>query len=116
MDAIVRDVGVRMVDGPLDRRENKDFVGGQVQLDARGIARTTKRAAVAHTALRRLATARVPEDFELARLGRELKAADVVDPIADLLEDIGQETLVEVFCVLQREVEVFREADRKSVV
>ena len=110
LDAILGQIGVRMVDRPSHRREDEHFVYRQVELDAWRVACPTERTAISQAPLGRLTAARIGEDFELARLGRKLQTAGVVDPLADFLENIGEESLVQVIRVLQREVEVFGKA------
>ena len=90
-----------MVDRPLHWREDEHFVYRQVELDAWRIARATQWAAVAHATLRRKLAARIGEDFELARLGRELQTAGVVNPITDFRKDVGEESFVKVIGILQ---------------
>ena len=99
-----------MVHRPLHWREDEHFVYRQVQLDAWRVACPTERTAISQTTLGRLTAARIGEDFELARLGRKLQAAGVVDPLTDFLENIGKEGLVKVIGILQREVQIFGKA------
>ena len=84
--------------------EHQHLIGREVQLDARRIAGSAKRTAIADAPLGRLAAARVREDLELARLRRELEARCVVDPVGDLLEDPSEESFVQVLGLLQGEI------------
>ncbi|OHC63579.1 MAG: hypothetical protein A3H93_19520 [Rhodocyclales bacterium RIFCSPLOWO2_02_FULL_63_24] len=110
LNAVCGQIGVWMVNRPPHRREDEHFVYRQVELDAWRVACPTERTAISQTALRRQTAARIGEDFELARLGRKLQTAGVVDPLADFLENVGEESLVQVIRVPQCEVEVFGKA------
>ena len=51
VDALAWDVGVRVMDGPLNRAQHENFVGGQVQLYAGRVALLAKGATAADAAL-----------------------------------------------------------------
>jgi hypothetical protein len=110
VDAVCRSVGVGVVNRALHRRQHEHFVGSQVELDARRVARPAERPAIPDTPLCRLGAARIGEYLELARFGGKLQAAGVVDPLAHFLEDPGEKAFVKVIGVLQREIQVFRES------
>lgn len=110
VDTIFRQVAVRVVNRPLHGREDEHLVDRQVQLDAWRVAGTAQRTTISQTPLCRLAAAPIGEDFELARLGRKLQAAGVVNPITDFLENLGEESLIKMIGILQREVQIFGEA------
>ena len=95
--------------------EHQHLIGREVQLDARRIAGSAERPAIADAALGGLTATRVCEDFKLARLGRELETRCVVDPVGDLLEDPSEESFVQVLGILQGEVQILGESVRLEV-
>ena len=100
-----------MIDGDLDRRQHEALVGGEIELDARPAAATRRdRAEIADLALAGDRAARILIDIEILLVGRDFDAGAIVDPLPDFAEDALEEGLVEVLCVGEREVEIFREA------
>ena len=99
-----------MEDAQADGREDEEFVGGEVELDA-GHVRAARgdRAAVGDAGLAGELSAGIPVEVEPLCVRGDLDPGAVVDGVGDVGEHLPEEILVEVGVVGQGEVEVLGE-------
>ena len=95
MNALLRQVPVRVVHTATVNGQHQALMIGQVKFYAGRITGTCKRPAVAHTPLCRCATARVGVNLKLARLGRQDQTSLLLHPVADFLKQLVQKSFVQ---------------------
>src|SRR5262249_54747536 len=106
----------RMHDGPLHRRHGENFVGREIEFNARQIAATRRnRAEIINPAFACKALSLVLVNVEPKLRCRNFKAGLLVYPSRDIRECFGQERLIEMSLVRDGEVEVFRKTIRLEV-
>jgi hypothetical protein len=98
-----------MHNGPLDGRQGEQFVGCEVEFDARKIAAGRDRPAVINPALAGGLAALVLKDVEAKLFGGNLKPGLIVNPRRDVRENPEQNRSVEMSFIDDGEVEIFGE-------